>query len=88
MSALSGQVQCDRHGPRPSAYVCDHLFRESRQGFVASTEQPDNPFPDAWCLACDEVRLAHGGWNEASEKHLTVRVVCSDCYEMIRDRNQ
>jgi len=88
MSAQSGQVHCERHGPQPEAYVCDHLFRESRKGFVTSTSRPDNPLPDAWCFACEQVRLAHGGWNEESEKHLTVRLVCGDCYQEIKDRNQ
>jgi hypothetical protein len=82
------QVECDHHGLKPAAYVCDHVFRERQQGFVASTEEPDNPFPDAWCLACEQVRAAHGGWNEAAEQHLRVRLVCSDCYLMLRDRNR
>jgi len=86
--APSRQVQCGRHGPKPAAYVCDHLFRESNQGFVASEEEPGNPFPDAWCLTCEQARLAHGGWNEQSEKNLRVQLVCGECYQEIKARNQ
>jgi hypothetical protein len=83
-----GAIECERHGSRPKAYVCDHLLLGIDQGFVTSTDQPDNPYPDAWCLACDRVRVAHGGvWNQQSEALITVRVVCADCYTEIRQRN-
>jgi hypothetical protein len=34
------------------------------------------------------VRLEHGEkWNPQSEALITVRLVCSDCYEEIKERN-
>jgi len=81
-------VECSKHGVKPRAYVCEHLFGGHDQGFVASTDDPDNPFPDAWCRACEQIRLAHGGWSEESEKHISIRLVCGDCYELIKDQNQ
>jgi hypothetical protein len=88
VGSQSSVVECDRHGQRPKAYVCDHLLHGVKQGFVTSGNQPENPYPDAWCLACDRIRLAHGGdWNNESEALITIRVVCGDCYEEIRDRN-
>ena len=84
----SGAMDCQRHGLRPKAYVCDHLLHGEQKGFVTSVDQPGNPYPDAWCLACDRVRLAHGGvWNQQSEELITVRVVCGGCYEEIKQRN-
>ena len=87
-SADDALVQCSRHGLKPRAYVCEHLCGGLEQGFVASTENPDNPYPDAWCGACERIRLAHGGWNEASEQHISIRLVCGDCYELIKEQNQ
>ena len=77
-------VRCHRHGVRRKAYVCDHLLTGRRQGFVSSNEQPGNPYPDAWCSACDHIRKTHGRtWNSESEALITVRLVCGDCYEEI-----
>jgi hypothetical protein len=81
-------VHCGRHGDRRKAYVCDHLFSSEGQGFIASIDQPGNPHPDAWCSACDRIRLAHGGlWNEENEALIKVRLVCGDCYEEIKANN-
>ena len=81
-------VECSEHGVKPRAYVCEHLFGGSNQGFVASTDEPGNPFPDAWCGACEQVRVAHGGWNDESEQHISIGLVCGDCYQLIKERNQ
>lgn len=78
-------ILCERHGEREKAYVCEHLLSGERKGFVASVDQPGNPHPDAWCLDCDRIRLAHGGtWNAANESLVKVRLVCGECYEDIR----
>ena len=83
-------VHCQTHGDRREAFVCDHLLHGTQQGFFASDE-PENPYPDAWCCACDQIRLAHGGadgeWNEKSEALLKIRLVCGACYEEIKARN-
>ena len=81
-------VECSEHGVQPRGYVCEHLYEGSKQGFVASTDEPDNPFPDAWCRACEEIRQAHGGWNEHSEKQLSIHIVCGACYQLIRGLNE
>ena len=33
------------------------------------------------------IREAHGGWTEQSEKLLSIRLLCSGCYERVRIRN-
>jgi hypothetical protein len=52
---------------------------------------PENPHPDAWCSACEQIRLAHAGvereWNERSEALIKIRLVCGDYYEEIKARN-
>jgi hypothetical protein len=81
---------CQIHGDRRKAYVCDHLLRGSRQGFFTADE-PEDPHPDAWCSACDQIRAAHGSadgeWNERSGALIKVRLVCGGCYEEIKARN-
>jgi len=83
-------VHCEKHGDRSKAYICEHLLRGMRQGFFAA-EDSGNPYPDAWCTQCEQVRIAHGGtsgeWNEKSEALLTLKLVCGDCYEEIRRLN-
>src|SRR5580698_9829836 len=49
-------VHCERHWDTRAAYVCGHLLTGERQGFFASYENPNDPYPDAWCLACDRIR--------------------------------
>jgi hypothetical protein len=89
MSTATETIVCERHGRRPKAYVCDHLLHGESRGFVTAIDQIGNPYPDAWCLECDDIRMAHGGvWNEESEQLITVRLVCGDCYEVIRLRNR
>jgi hypothetical protein len=83
-------VHCDRHGDRPEAYVCDHLLHGTRQGFFAG-DDAGNPYPDAWCSKCEQIRVTHGRsdgeWNEKSIALLKVKLVCGDCYEEIKGRN-
>lgn len=83
-------VHCERHGDRREAFVCDHLLHGMNQGFFSADEE-GNPYPDAWCAKCEQIRLVHGGssgeWNETSEALLKVRLVCGDCYGEIKQRN-
>lgn len=83
-------VHCQTHGDKREAFVCDHLLHGTRQGFFVGDE-PGNPYPDAWCSMCDQIRSAHGGadgeWNEKSEALIKVRLVCGDCYLEIKARD-
>jgi molybdenum cofactor biosynthesis enzyme MoaA len=81
-------VHCARHGDRREAFICDHLLSGTRQVFFIDSDDVANPHPDAWCLKCERIRLAHGGkWNETSEALIKVRLVCGDCYEEIKGKN-
>ena len=83
-------VQCRQHGPAQQAFVCQHLASGSKGlGFIDSGT---GPFPDAWCRACDQVRRAEGGatgdWTERSEAFAGVKLICSECYLVIREANK
>jgi hypothetical protein len=84
-------VQCNRHGNTRAAYVCSHLLQGSNHGFFASEDDPDDPYPDAWCAACEKIRETHAGsdgaWNEQSEALIEVKLVCGECYQEIKARN-
>jgi hypothetical protein len=81
-------VHCDKHGDRRQAFVCNHLVHGTRQGFFTASGDATNPYPDAWCSNCQQIRLAHGGeWNAQSEALIDVRLVCGGCYDEIKQRN-
>jgi hypothetical protein len=92
-SGLSGgseqvkTVSCARHGDRRQAFVCEHLLHGIGLGFFFDRGDHENPYPDAWCSACEQIRRLHGGWNDESEALVDVRLVCGECYEEIKANN-
>jgi hypothetical protein len=38
----------------------------------------------AWCSACDEVLMREGEWNEVSEAHADIKLVCEFCFADIK----
>lgn len=81
-------INCVRHGDKREAFVCEHLVSGGQLGFYYDREDLRNPYPDAWCSACERVRLEHGGtWNDESEALIKVKLVCGDCYQEIKARN-
>ena len=90
--AGSTTVDCAEHGTARKAFICRHLLKGSGIGWFDSGVTPEAPFPDAWCAACERVRVAEGGasgdWNERSESFASVTLVCSQCYLQIRGRNR
>jgi hypothetical protein len=68
-----GMLECARHGTRQATFVCGHLAatlaEPSQVGFFTS-DDPDNPRPDAWCAAC-EARVQRTGaeWTENAAPH-------------------
>ncbi|HWA95493.1 MAG TPA: DUF2199 domain-containing protein [Terracidiphilus sp.] len=78
---MSETVQCSTHGESQKAFVCKHLVGENfGLGFNRNDPNDDNPFPDAWCDACEGCRMEYGGWTEESEKHIGISLICSNCY--------
>jgi hypothetical protein len=83
-------MECARHGRRRPAFICQHLRLGEGIGFKQPQEplDPEAPFQNAWCDACDKVLLREGEWNDVSEGFAKVMVICEGCLEEIRSRNQ
>jgi len=75
-------VQCELHSETPATFVCVHLRSGVACGFHWSDEDPEDPWPDAWCDRC-EAKFEEEGELEASD----LCVVCTGCYETVRGRN-
>jgi hypothetical protein len=85
----SKRVVCGKHGETPPTFACWHVTRGIACGFHASSEHPDERWPDAWCDLCEEAFQAAGGeWNDVSERQAAVQMMCTHCCETARDRNQ
>jgi hypothetical protein len=85
-------IQCDRHGGGKIAFVCCHLINNTGVGFNEAfdsdgTAEPGDGY-QAWCAACEEVRLANGGWNETAIAFTDVKLVCNECYFEIKQKNK
>ena len=83
-------MECPLHGSRPPAFICRHLRQGEGLGFNTPLDavDPELPFENAWCDACEKVRVREGGWNDASEAFAGVMPICDGCLEEIRSRNQ
>jgi len=58
-------------------------------GFFQADDDPDNPYPDAWCFSCESVKQAYGGeWPEGSQFLTPIALVCGDCYQEIKEKNE
>ncbi len=85
---MSETVHCETHGECEEAFVCSHLAEGGAGlGFYRDEPSDDNPFPDAWCNDCEVIRESHDGWNDKSEKLVSIRLLCSECYAQARIRN-
>lgn len=81
-------IHCATHGETPKAYVCNHLPGESYGlGFERDEPSEEDPWPDAWCHACESLRISHNGWDNVPEDLCKFVVLCSGCYERARIRN-
>lgn len=59
-----------------------------RLGFFTAKET-DGARSDAWCGACEQVRIAEGGdWNERSQTFAGISLICTKCYDQARERNE
>lgn len=82
------RLECETHGTAYATYVCEHLASQPKQEWFSEEPDGGDPWPDAWCKACDLVFQAQGEWNEANEKKGRVKVLCHRCYEAFRSDAQ
>ncbi len=84
-------VECCEHGKQQATYVCQHvvqsLVEKTPRGFWWSTENPDNPRPDAWCTECEELVNRVGEWNDETEEFAGVKLLCGACYDRAKEMN-
>lgn len=72
---------CATHGKSDPACVCKHLIENPVQQWHCAYPEEDEPWPDAWCSACNEVFEREGEWNENNEDDISVEMICGHCYE-------
>lgn len=81
-------ITCGAHGRTPPTFACQHVTRGIACGYHASSDDPDDKWPDAWCDLCEEAFQAQGGeWNDVSQAQASIKVMCTHCYEAARARN-
>lgn len=87
-------VDCVNHERRRRAFICKHLKKNKKTGFHEAFETVENmEFEDddddfqAWCDACEKVRLKNDGWNAKAMKYAATKVVCERCYFEIKETN-
>jgi len=81
-------VHCDTHGSQQETFVCEHVLEGWRAktcvGFHAVPDS-ENPRPDAWCTACEQVFQEIGGdWENAPEREPKIRLICGACYDQAK----
>ena len=77
---------CARHGDNREAFMCEHLLQGTRLGFFSDTDDPSNPYPDAWCPSCERVKGEPGEFDSDYARE-TFKLVCGACYEEIKAKN-
>ena len=69
-----------------AAFVCRHLAARIKStgpkiGMIRAENTPER---QAWCSACDDVLMEHGGeWNDQSEGFAHVTFICSGCFDSL-----
>jgi hypothetical protein len=89
VSDQKNTVECATHGTSTATYVCQHLTKGNQHGFHCGydSQEPDELWPDAWCDDCEKVLKAEGEWNDESAAKADIQVVCSSCYEGLRENH-
>ena len=79
-------IMCCTHGEQQETFVCQHIIaglrNKVRVGFYWSTEDPNNPRPDAYCEECNNrVRLTQGEWVGEALEYANPQILCGACYD-------
>ena len=86
-------VQCSTHDYRRRAFVCTHINSRTKVGFEEAfdtfedMELGDDDDFEAWCDACEKVRLHEDGWNDKSMAFAQIKLVCEKCYFDFKELN-
>lgn len=60
---MTSTMECHDHGTQEETFVCCHLVSAIRTGDNLGFFRAGEPRGDAWCAACEQVRIAEGGVN-------------------------
>jgi len=89
---MTNMVECSEHGAQQETFVCQHLLSSLKTGQKVGFYWSSEPRGDAWCDACEDVRIAEGGatgdWNQRSEGFAAIKVLCGACYDRVRELNE
>ncbi len=78
---------CRQHGKSHATFICHHLVHGSGVGFYYGNENDIRP--DAWCYDCDQRLMQNNGeWNDEIESLAKITVICANCYDDVRLRNE
>lgn len=89
------KITCACHGESDYALICIHLA-ELEEGanpvkYYWGESEPDDEsrsqVENVWCEACDQILLRENEWNDVSEGHANIQVVCIECLEVIKSQN-
>lgn len=83
-------IVCELHGEQDETFVCIHLAESLESGLKVGFYYASEPRGDAWCGACEEVRLKEsdtGDWNESSEAFADITLICGKCYDKVKTLN-
>lgn len=82
-------MHCQLHGEQQKTYVCQHLVRALQTGEKVGFFWSGGSRGDAWCSACEAVRILEGGttgdWNQRSEEFAGIKLLCGACYDRLRE---
>lgn len=86
---MSDVIKCQVHGEQQETFVCRHLAKALETGEQIGFFWSGEPRGDAWCSACETVRVREGGvsgdWNERSEKFVGITLLCGACYDHVKE---
>ncbi len=80
MSDIHSKVNCRSHGDSYATYLCQHLADSTGVGFFHADHTDQDPYPDAWCVECEEALQRYGEWNEKALETASFRLICAGCY--------
>jgi uncharacterized protein DUF6882 len=79
-------VECSHHTKGFATYICEHLLANPAQEWFSNKPDEEQPWPDAWCAACEALFLEQNEWNDKNQSRTEITMVCHHCYENLRSQ--
>lgn len=80
-------INCEPHGERVSAVVCQHLMQiaPAPVGFIENSSDPNDL--QAWCYLCEEMFQREGDMTDAFRQFNGMAILCIVCYSEAKARH-